>query len=152
MNFAFQHDVGSFIKAVFGTNNSSQTAGATSSVNGKSFDRHAGERGHSALCVANARVGLASGGSFALQLHLEDSADGTNFDDYTDPVTSETLATAAGGAIAGTQVIATHKADMATARQYVRMVVAPIFSASLTDTAELAGSLIIGGLAKLPAE
>lgn len=151
MNFAHQHDIGSYLNVAPGVASTAQTAGATSAANGKTFDRLAqADRGHSVMIVGSMQATVASGKTAALTLKLQDSANDSDWTDFGTASAAIPTHDAAGGAISNVANTVKHSVDLASARRYIRMVATPTLSATATDTCVFYGFLALGGADTIP--
>lgn len=104
---------------------------------------------------------LASGATLSFNFDVQDSADNTNFSDYA-TVAAATIATgpSGGGTVAGfqrMQALGTNApsgmpgVDLTGARRYIRLLVLPHLSATVTDTAVITAVGIFAGYDRLSA-
>lgn len=151
MNVAFQRNIGSFIAAAAGLAAGSVTAGGTgddTAMTGLTLDRAAFEP----LCLSGALVvqfnpTLATDESVAASCTFEDSADGTNWDDYDGGPGADAVKTST---VDGPQAVV-FKCQLGGARRYVRGNPKFNMSASGTDATVVNGGVwIIGGADELP--
>jgi len=120
-------------------------SGDATEVNGVTLDTAAlSARPNSVLFVVDAKATLAATKSLTITANLQDSADGSNWADITDPAVILTLTSAAGGTEVG---VGTLGYDLSRARRYVRIQATPDLSATGTDTASICGVAVFGGLA-----
>lgn len=151
MNFAHQHDIGSYLNVAPGVASTAQTAGSTAAANGKTFDRRAqSDRGQSVMIVGSIQATLASGETAALTLKLQDSANDSDWTDFGSASAAIQTHDAAGGAISNVANTVKHTVDLVNARRYVRAVITPTLSKTQTDTCVFYGFLVLGGAETIP--
>jgi hypothetical protein len=112
-----------------------QTAGAETAATGVAINLSAlGPRYNAGAVAVGTRATMASGGSLAVAVTIQDSA---NNSDWATVVAATEKPTNAAVAAAQTDVVggAMYNVDLSTCRQYVRAIVLPNFSATATDTA-----------------
>lgn len=122
------------------TNATAAGSGDNTEVDGATLDTAAlSARANSVVFVVQARATLTADKTLTVTANLQDSANGSNWTDITDPAVILTL-TATGG---GTGRIGY---DLTRARRYVRIQATPDLSHSATDTATISGIAVFGGL------
>lgn len=145
-------DIESEILTKYALDSTDAVAGGTGDedeVDGITIDKSAlPSRALSASFVIGATATLAQTKTLVVTANLQDSADGSNWDDLTSPATILTLTGATGGSTeTGTGRIGV---DLTKARQYVRIQATPDLNATGTDTATIFGLAIFGGFQELP--
>jgi len=133
--------------------------GNVGNQNGHTFNRFAnlpgGDLPLSAKGIVGLRTTIASGNSISVDVRFEDSANDSDWTHFnggpgSSGVTTITaLSTADGTNKRGT---IERSVNLSGARQYVRMRIHPILTASGVDTAELSAILVTGGGVQLPAD
>lgn len=135
--------------AVTATNATAGGAGDNTEVDGATLDTMALPcHAQSVSFVIGARATLAQTKTLTVTANLQDSADGSQWADITDPAAILVLTGATGGSTeTGTAKIGY---DLTKARRYVRIQATPDLNATGTDTATIFGTAIFGGLQILP--
>lgn len=149
---ALAADIAALCHVVNALNATAATAGGTgdaTAANGATIDLAATTtRYNSVAFLVRANATLAEGETLTLAAKIEDSADGSDWDDLVAAATVLTLAGATGGATeAGVGVLG---ADLRSARRYLRVVATPDLSAADTDTAGIDAVAILCGADELP--
>lgn len=140
MSYPLISQIGAYIKAFLGV--APVAHSGTTAVNGAGIDRSTFASG--VLVVTN---GATSGSptSFTVTGKVQDSADNSSFADYKpDGTNVASLVNSTAGSTAQLDV------DLATARQYIRVVTTPAFVAGTSPTVIAGANLVLGGSDTLP--
>lgn len=153
-SFAKIHDVGKLIDTNFGGAVSATAGGGAdgNEVSGGWVDRGVAK---SAKIVLTYTTTLADGETLTLASNLQDASDssGTDAADYGDTGESYSATVVATGDTGGSTETGTVEYDinLAGADSYVQAQFTPTLSASTTDTAVVAATIVTGGFDELPA-
>lgn len=149
--YSLGKDLASEILPKYAIASTSATAGGSgdnAEVNGATLDVQAIAGKPNSVCFLVAATStLAATKTLKITANLQDSADGTNFTDITDPAVILTLTGATGGS---TETGAAKLGfDLTKARRYVRIQATPDLNATGTDTAVMTGVAVFGGFQEL---
>lgn len=161
---AYTKNIGAFLNHVLGFVQTSQTAGATSEINGLAIDRNAQaltnlnapnllKTYHSAVAMFGGRATLASGNTLSVIGNFQHSdSTTTGFTDVGTALSTTKVLDAAGGALTAQAWKAKMPIILSEAKQVIRVQATPVFSATGTDTCEILCLVVFGGAQENPAQ
>lgn len=154
MTFPLMHNIAALIKAADCYIHSLVAGAATDNVEktGVAIDRLAYGNALSALITLQFTATLAAGKKLSLGYTVEhaDDADFTvNKADFLDVAAADVATSVAGGTVVG---VVQKAIDLAGAKRYVRLLFKGDLDAADTDTAVIAGMLVLGGQDTIPAQ
>lgn len=154
MGFSYRKNIGAYLHAAFAYASATQTAGATTEVQGPSVDRlAAGQNEPLSLSLLLAVTAtLASTHTLAYAYKIQHSSDNATWTDYSVGFTTGTAPVVLTGNVGGTaqSIVVKGDFDINGAKEYIRCDFQPVFSASSVDTATVTGVFVLGGMAILP--